>query len=96
MRTVGTALLAILGIVALPILAPAAAHACSLCLASSSEAVRYSYVWTTGFLSALPLLMIGVVVWFLAQRARELSAVPARAELAPPASAALSRSASSR
>lgn len=96
MRTVGTTLLAVLGAVALPIFAPAAADACSLCLASSSEATRYAFIWTTGFLSALPLVIIGSLVWFLLRRARELSAVPARAELGIDESPSLSRSASSR
>jgi heme exporter protein D len=54
-------------------LAPEAGSACSLCLASQSAETRYAFLWTTGFLSVLPLGMVGLAVWWVRRRAREQS-----------------------
>lgn len=51
-------------------LAPEAGSACSMCLASQGEDVRYAFLWTTGFLSLLPVGMLGLAVWWLRRRVR--------------------------
>ena len=80
--------LALLGIVAL--LLPEAATACAVCTGGQTEETRYAFLWTTGFLSALPLGLIGGLAWYLRRRAREIGA-----RALDPA-AGFSRSASSR
>jgi hypothetical protein len=74
---------------ALAVADPAAA--CAVCTGGQTDQVRYAFLWTTGLLSALPLGLIGGVVWFVRRRARELAA-----KRAQPAEATLSRSAASR
>jgi hypothetical protein len=64
-------------------LLPEVAAACAVCTGGSTEEVRYAFLWTTGFLSALPLVLVGGVVWFLRRRMRELEARSAAPE-APP------------
>lgn len=53
---------------------PEAASACAACTGGQTEETRYAFLWTTGFLSVLPLGMLGGVVWWLRRRARELAA----------------------
>jgi len=52
-------------------IAPESGSACSLCLASQSEETRYAFLWTTGFLSVLPVGMVGLGVLWVRRRARE-------------------------
>jgi hypothetical protein len=73
------------------LLLPDPAAACAVCTGGQTDQVRYAFLWTTGFLSALPLGLIGGVVWFVRRRARELAEKHAR-----PADATVSRSAASR
>jgi hypothetical protein len=71
---------------------PEAASACAVCTGGGTDEVRYAFLWTTGFLSALPLGLIGGLVWFLRRRAREL----AERSLMPEAPQQFSRSSSSQ
>jgi hypothetical protein len=87
LQLTGSAALLLCAALALP--DPAAA--CSVCTGGDSDQVRYAFVWTTVFLSVVPLGMIGGLIWFIRRRARELAE-----RRAPPADAALSRSAASR
>ena len=64
----GLAALALLGLAF-----PDAARACSVCLGSRAENAS-AFVWTTAFMGALPLLMIGGGIYWLCQRARVLEA----------------------
>jgi hypothetical protein len=52
-------------------LAPELASACAVCIAGQTEETRYAFLWTTGFLSVLPVGMIGLAVWWLRRRLRE-------------------------
>ena len=57
--------------IALAILwSPRIAFACSVCTAGRDEANRVAFIATTVFLTFLPLLMIGGVVWWLIRRVR--------------------------
>lgn len=47
-----------------------AAAACPVCFASRGAANREAFVETTVFLSALPLLLVGLFVWWVLRRAR--------------------------
>jgi cbb3-type cytochrome oxidase subunit 3 len=49
---------------------PRIVWACSVCSAGRDEANRVAFIATTAFLTFLPLLMIGGVVWWLFRRAR--------------------------
>jgi len=72
-------------LVALLLAVPGAAEACSKCLSGRSDEIKLAYILTTVFLSLLPPLAVGGVVWWLVRRARAL----ARAEaLAPPSAVA--------
>lgn len=52
---------------------PEAAAACAVCTGGQTDEVRYAFLWTTGLLSALPVGLVGGVVWYLRRRARELA-----------------------
>ena len=67
---------------ALLILAPRAGRACAVCASGSEDANRLAFIFTTAFLTFLPLLMVGGLVWWLRRRAREAEQAPVRAERA--------------
>jgi high-affinity Fe2+/Pb2+ permease len=60
-------------------LAPGAALACSVCMSGRDDETRAAFLATTGLLTALPLLMVGGLVWWLRRRARQLDAAEAGA-----------------
>lgn len=47
------------------------AAACPVCFAAKGEANRQAFVGTTLFMSALPLLMVGALVWWAARRLKQ-------------------------
>lgn len=60
-------------------LSPGAAAACAVCGSSQSKENQVAYLVTTGFLTVLPLALVGAVVWWLRKRSRELDAEAASA-----------------
>ena len=72
-------------------LAPSLAQACAVCMGGREDDTRLAFLISTGFMSVLPLAVIGGLVWWLVRRARarEREALPAPAP-------ALSRASSSR
>jgi hypothetical protein len=52
---------------------PRIGWACSVCTAGRDEANRVAFIATTAFLTFLPLLMIGGVVWWLRKRVHQLA-----------------------
>ena len=52
-------------------LAPAVANACSVCFSGGDEN-RFAFLVTTIFLTAMPLILIGSVAFWLRQRIRKL------------------------
>lgn len=65
---------------ALLLAAPDAARACAVCAGGDTDAVRYAFLWTTGFLSLLPVSLVGGLVWYLRRRARSIAAAEAARE----------------
>ena len=63
-------LAALLGMLLL--LAPRVAFACSVCSAGRDDETRAAFLATTGFLTVLPLAMVGGLVWWLRRRAQQL------------------------
>ncbi len=63
-RSAWLVLAAALGVVLLP----AAAQACPVCFSGNGEENRAAFLITTAFLTALPLVMIGGVVWWFRRR----------------------------
>ena len=59
-------------LVALLVLAPRIALACPVCMGGRDDATRAAFLLTTLFLTVLPLILIGGVVWWLTRRARTL------------------------
>lgn len=59
---------------ALLLLAPRASQACYVCMSGRDDETRTAFLLTTVFLSVLPLLFIGGLVWWLRRRARALEA----------------------
>jgi hypothetical protein len=51
---------------------PGVALACPVCFAAKDEANRVAFLITTVLLTALPVIMIGGVIVWLARRAREM------------------------
>jgi hypothetical protein len=49
--------------------APEIAAACSVCFSGRSDQTRVAFIATTALLTALPLLLIGTLVWWLRRRA---------------------------
>jgi hypothetical protein len=71
--------------------APRIGWACSVCSAGRDEANRVAFIATTAFLTFLPLLMIGGVVWWLRKRVRrhgDAANAAARPQRAPAAARA--------
>ncbi len=52
--------------------APELARACAVCSSGTEDASRLAFILTTIFLSSLPLLMLGAVLWWLWRRTRQL------------------------
>jgi hypothetical protein len=50
---------------------PSLAYACPVCFSAKDEAGRLAFLGTTLFLTALPLLLIGGVIYWLASRSVE-------------------------
>jgi hypothetical protein len=71
-----------LGLSFLPLLCtPAIARACPVCFAARDEAERIALLGTTVFLTALPVIMVGGIIYWIAKRSRELD----EDQAAPPA-----------
>ena len=54
------------------LLAPEIAAACSVCFSGRSDETRVAFIATTALLTALPLLLIGTLVWWLRRRAIQI------------------------
>ena len=54
------------------VLAPQLAAACAVCFTGRADETRVAFLATTGFLTALPILMVGTLVWWLCRRARQI------------------------
>jgi ABC-type spermidine/putrescine transport system permease subunit II len=55
------------------LLAPSLAAACAVCFTGRSDETRVAFLATTVLLTALPLAMIGSLVWWLRRRAQQLA-----------------------
>jgi hypothetical protein len=64
-----------LGIVALALLWPAVAEACPVCFQGAADN-REAFFGTFLFLTAMPLLAAGGLIWWLVRRARQLEDAP--------------------
>jgi len=53
-------------------LVPRLAAACAVCFTGRSDETRVAFLATTGLLTALPLLLIGSLVWWLRRRTRQI------------------------
>jgi hypothetical protein len=49
---------------------PRVAAACAVCMAGYNDETRQAFLASTAFMSLLPLLLIGGLVWWLRRRAR--------------------------
>ena len=54
------------------LLAPQLATACAVCFTGRADETRVAFIVTTGFLTALPILLVGTLVWWLCRRARQI------------------------
>ena len=54
------------------LLAPQLAAACAVCFTGRADETRVAFLVTTGFLTALPILLVGALVWWLCRRARQI------------------------
>ena len=54
------------------VFAPEIATACSVCFSGRSDETRRAFIATTALLTALPLLLIGALVWWLRRRAMQI------------------------
>ncbi len=65
--------------------APRVAEACYVCMSGRDDETRWAFIWTTGFLTVLPLGLLGGGFWWLRRRLRQLEqqqgdALPAAAD----------------
>jgi hypothetical protein len=51
---------------------PRLAAACAVCFTGRADETRIAFLATTGLLSALPILLIGSLVWWLRRRAHQI------------------------
>lgn len=56
----------------LVLLAPRLAAACSVCFTGRADETRVAFLVTAGFLTGLPILLVGTLVWWLCRRARQI------------------------
>jgi high-affinity Fe2+/Pb2+ permease len=61
----------VLSAIGLVLATPALALACPVCFSAKNEGARIAFLATTVFLTALPLLLIGGVITWLARRAAQ-------------------------
>jgi len=54
------------------LLVPKLAAACAVCFTGRSDETRIAFLVTTGLLTALPILIVGSLVWWLCRRARQI------------------------
>ena len=54
------------------LLLPDVSEACAVCFQAKSEESRQAFIWTTAFLTVLPLAMIGSFAGWLRYRFRQL------------------------
>ncbi|HXV36771.1 MAG TPA: hypothetical protein VEC18_06470 [Myxococcota bacterium] len=54
------------------LLVPSLAAACAVCFTGRTDETRVAFLATTVLLTALPLAMIGSLVWWLRRRAQQL------------------------
>jgi len=66
--------------IALAVLAPRAAGACSVCMTGRDDETRAAFLATTALLSVLPLALVGGMVWWIRRRARALAQAPTRVD----------------
>ncbi len=65
------------------------AEACPVCFQAKTDASRVAFIATTGFMTALPLLLVGALVWWVRRQfIRSQRAGLPRAAYAPDASGA--------
>jgi hypothetical protein len=64
--------------------APEIAAACSVCFTGRSDGTRVAFIATTAGMTALPLLLIGGLVWWLRRRALQIQDSERAAALARP------------
>jgi len=55
-------------------LAPSLARACAVCMGGQEEESQLAFILMTVFMSALPLVMIGSIAWFIRRAYREREA----------------------
>ena len=53
---------------ALVVWSPAIASACAVCTAGRDDDTRFAFIWTTGFLTFLPLAILGAGLWWILKR----------------------------
>ncbi len=53
-------------------LVPKMAYACAVCFTGRADETRTAFIATTGLLTALPILLIGSLVWWLRRRAHRI------------------------
>jgi hypothetical protein len=49
-------------------LLPSLAVACPVCMSGREEDTRFAFIWTTAFLTAMPLVLVGGVIFWLRRR----------------------------
>lgn len=76
-----------LAVAALVVALPRIAEACAVCFTGRSDETRQAFISTTVFMTGLPLLLIGGVIWWLRRRTLQLEAAYQQAQTAaaPPA-----------
>ena len=55
-------------------MSPSLAHACAVCFSGRSDEQREAFLITTGFLTFLPLVLLGFAVWAFIRRVRRIEA----------------------
>jgi hypothetical protein len=61
------------------LLSPSVAQACAVCFSGRSDEQREAFLITTGFLTFLPLILLGFAAWAFIRRVRRVEAENAAA-----------------
>ena len=78
-----------LAVCAVLLVLPDVSEACAVCFQAKSDESRQAFIWTTAFMTALPLAMIAGFVGWLRHRFKVSTSGLSRGEAALPATAAL-------
>ena len=67
--------IAILLVLSLVLVVPESADACAVCSSGREEASRTAFIIGTAFMTALPFVLVGGLIWWIRKKSREAASL---------------------